>query len=375
MKTRVLIVILIFLFLTILFVHKDGRIDNILLSIINPIKQTYISLSKEMGDKSQSYVHQKENIQKLIKINRLLRERLLEQKHYLILVGNLYERIPSLEKLPLDSVDIVQTISYVKLNTFSKVILTKPRDFNGSKERLYGLIQGSVAAGVAHLENGNLYGALVSSDKCRFSVFIGKERAAGIAMGINTKQMFVKFIPKWTKIKEGDKVFTSGLDMIFFPNIPVGVVERVEIENSYKVAYIKPYADILHPDYFYLVKDPSVSLISKFDGIYLSDSKESASFGKKILTYVSEENRTILDSNLSENDINQTLDNLQDPHISSIPSVLPEEPKKIIQTRDAEVSEEQMRPPAESHSHVSKKKKRKKRKKRIVPSVRDLDAF
>ena len=236
MKTKILVTILLFLLLTIMFFQKDGKIDNILLSVINPIKQIYTDITKEVGDKSQSYVHQKKNIQKLIRINRFLRERLLEQKHYLEQVSDIYKRLPSLERLPRDSVDIVQTISYVKLNTFSQVILTKPFDLNGSKEKLYGLIQDSVAAGVAHLENNNLYGALVSSEKCRFSVFVGKDHAAGIAIGISTKQMQVKFIPKWTKIKPGDEVFTSGLDMIFFANIPVGVVERIEIENSYKVA-------------------------------------------------------------------------------------------------------------------------------------------
>ncbi len=372
MKTKFLVATLLFLFLTIMFFQKEGKIDNTLLSVINPIKQIYTNITKEVGDKSQSYVHQKENIQKLIRINRFLRERLLEQKHYLEQVSDIYKRLPSLEKLPRNSVDIVQTISYVKLNTFSQVILTKPFDLNGSREKLYGLIQGSVAAGVSHLENNNLYGALVSSEKCRFSVFVGKERAAGIAIGINTKQMQVKFIPKWTKIKPGDEVFTSGLDRIFFANIPVGIVEKVEIENSYKVAYIKPYADILHPDYFYLVKDPSATLVSKFDGKYYPDINRSALYTESNTSYSDEDNQTLFDQNLSSIDINRTLESMQDPHISSIPSVLPEEPKKIIQTQEEEVSEEQMRPPPERRRQVSPKRKRKEREKREVDN---LDIF
>ena len=239
MKTRILVIILLLLFLTIVATHRDGKIVNILLSIINPVKQTYTNVTKEIGEKGQSFVYQKENIQKLQKENKFLRRRLLEQKHYIQQVADLYKRVPSIERMPRDSVDIVQTISYVKLNTFNQIILTKPHNFdNKSKKKLYGLIQGSVVGGVAQLVNDNLYGALVSSEKCRFSVFVGKERAAGIAMGINTKQMYVKFIPKWAKIKAGDEVLTSGLDTIFFANIPVGVVEKVEIENSYKIAYI-----------------------------------------------------------------------------------------------------------------------------------------
>lgn len=363
MKTRILVIILLLLFLAIVLTHKDGKIVDILLSVINPVKQTYTNVTREVGDKSQSYVYQKENIQKLSKENKFLRKRLLEQKHYIQQVSDLYKRIPSLERIPRRSVEIVQTISYVKLNSFSQVILTKPQDLNSSKDRLYGLIQGSVVAGVAKVHNNNLYGALVSSERCRFSVFVGEKRAAGIAMGINAKQMYVKFIPKWSEIKPGDEVFTSGLDTIFFANIPVGVVERVKVESSYKVAYIKAYADVLHPDYFYLIRDPSVTLTSRFDGRYISDCNNSRS--------MTDQNQTLTDQNLSLSDENRTIDSMLDPVISSIPSVLPEEPKKIIQTQDEEVSSEHLQPPPENQRRVVKKKKKKK----VRPKVENLDMF
>ena len=362
MKTRILVIVLLLLFLAIVVTHKNGKLVNALLSIINPIKQTYSSVTKEVGDKSQSYVYQKENIQKLLKENKYLRKRLLEQKHYIKQVRDLYKKIPSLEKMPRNSIDIVQTISYVKLNTFNQVILTKPRDIKGSQNSLYGLIQDGVAAGVAHVENNNLYGALVSSGKCRFSVFVGENRAAGIAIGVDTRKMIVKFIPKWTDIKPGDKVYTSGLDRIFFADIPVGSVENVAVESSYKVAYIKPYADILHPDYFYLVKDPDVSLASKFDGNYICNCKN--------ITLSSEQNQSI-DQNISLAESNNTLENMQEPHVSSIPSVLPEEPKKIIQTQEEVVESAQMEPPAEVHRQRAKKRKSKPKR----PKVDNLDMF
>ncbi len=363
MKTRLLVITLLFLFLATIITHKDGKIVNTLLFIVNPVKQTYTNLTKEVGEKSQTFVYQKENIQKLQKENKFLRKRLLEQKHYIQQVRDLYKKIPSLERMPRNSVNIVQTISYVKLNTFSQIILTKPHDLNSSKKKLYGLIQGGAVGGVAKVINDNLYGALVSSEKCRFSVFVGKNRAAGIAIGINTEQMHVKFIPKWAKIKKGDEVFTSGLDSIFFANIPVGIVEKVEIENSYKVAYIKPYSDILHPDYFYLVTDPSVTLASKFDGKYICSCNQATMAYSDQNRSIEDQNISIEDQNLSIHENNQTLDNMQDPMISSIPSVLPEEPKKIMQTQDDVVSSEQMEPPAERQQKPTKKEEEEKKKK------------
>ena len=363
MKTRILVIVLLLLFLAIIVTHKDGRVVNFLLSFVNPVKQTYTSITKEVGDRSQSFVYQKENIRKLLRENKYLRKRLLEQKHYIRQVKDLYKKIPSLEKMPKNSIDIVQTISYVKLNTFNQIILTKPRNLKSEENRLYGLIQGNVAAGIAQVKNNNLYGALVSSDKCRFSVFLGKDRAAGIAIGVNTKLMQVKFIPKWADVKKGDKVYTSGLDMIFFADVPVGVVEQVKVQESYKVAYIKPYADILHPDYFYLVKDPKVSLTSKFDGNYICDCNKTLSIAN-----IEDENITS-DMNTSTEEGNASIENGEVPYVSSIPSVLPEEPKSIIQTKEEVVNSEQIEPPREKPV----KKARKKPKKR--PHLENLDLF
>ena len=44
------------------------------------------------------------------------------------------------------------------------------------KEKLYGLIQGKVVAGIAQVRNNQLYGYLTSDKKCRFTVFIGKNK-------------------------------------------------------------------------------------------------------------------------------------------------------------------------------------------------------
>ena len=374
MKTRILVVILLLLFLTIVISRKDDRLVSMLLSVVNPVKQTYVDVTHKVEDKSQSYIYQKEHIQKLSKENKFLRKRLLEQKHYVQQVKDLYSKIPSLERIPRRSVEIVQTISYVKLNSFSQIILTKPQNLKGDSERLYGLIQEGVVAGVAKLYNDNLYGSLISNEKCRFSVFVGEKRAPGIATGINTNEMNVKFIPKWSEIEAGDEVVTNGLDNIFFSNIPVGVVERVEVESSYKVAYIKTYADILHPDYFYLITDPTATLASRFDGNITIDCATQKSGQESNLTL---DGNNTSDSNMTAIlDGNQTLKSMQDPNISSIPMILQEEPKNIIQTNEEEVDSEKLEIPVEETAKTKPKRaKTKTKRKHTQPRIRNLDMF
>jgi rod shape-determining protein MreC len=97
-------------------------------------------------------------------------------------------------------------------------------------------------------------------------VYIGASKAPGIALGHKQSEMMVKFIPKWHNIEVGEKVFTSGLDDIFFANIPVGIVSKVEVQSSYTVAHIKTYSDIFHPKTFFLIYNSTPTLTEDFQG-------------------------------------------------------------------------------------------------------------
>jgi len=265
MKSRFLLLLLLGIFLFVLLFQNRQEIRGVVLNLINPIKTNYKDLTREIKDKSHSYLFQKEQIEKLTRENRVLRKYLLDQTHYLRQVATLYKQLPNLEKLPYKSITLVDTISYVKLNKFDEVLLSMPRKAKLQEEKVYGLIQGEVAAGTARAEEGILYGYLLSNPKCRFSVFVGPKRHPGIAEGAGSNMMAVRYIPKWAEIKKGDLVETSGLDRIFFANIPVGEVKSVAVEGSYKTAYIRTYADTLHPKIFFLITDSSPYLISRYD--------------------------------------------------------------------------------------------------------------
>ena len=346
MKTRLVTIVILLLVLTVLLTRNDERITDILLGIINPIKQNYKTLTQDLEEKSHSYIFQKESIEKLGHENRILRKRLLEQTHYIQQVKNIYNVLPKLSKLPIHNISISETISYVKLNSFSQIILTKPKGLKENKP--YGLIQGKVVAGTAQVHNDQLYGYLTSDDKCRFSVFIGEHNTLGIAIGKKANEMIIKFIPKWHKIIVGDKVKTSGLDDIFFSNIPVGIVTKIEIQSSYKVAHIKTYSDIYHPKTFFLINDAGATIAEGFD----SNATRLKPF--RVITVVNKEQNL---SMFFRKDTNQT-----STLISSIPS-------RIDQTQEETVEPEI---PEEVATKIKKKVKKKRPKKRNRPKKKKV---
>ncbi len=347
MKTRLIIIAILLMMLTVLLSRNDARITDTLLAAINPIKQNYKNFTQNLEDKSHSYIFQKESIQKLSRENRILRKRLLEQMHYIKQVKDVYDILPTLTHLPLASVSIVETISYVKLNSFSQIILTKPKGLK--EDKLYGIIQDRVVAGIAKVKHQQLYGYLTSDKQCRFSVFIGKSKAPGIALGHEKNEMLVKFIPKWHDIKEGDKVITSGLDNIFFADIPVGIVTKIEVQSSYTVAYIKTYNNIFQPKTFFLINNAQATLLEGFDS-----NKTTKIIQSNPIPSLPDFNATMM--------LSIPATNMTTNPITSFPS-------RIDQTQ-----EDALHPETVEEEPVIKKPKpkRKKRKPKRKPSTLDL---
>ncbi len=334
MKSRLLLLVLFGIILFILVTKNNHGIRNSLIGFINPIKSSYRNFVQNITDKSQSYLFQKEQIEKLSKENRVLRKYLLDQTHYIRQVSTLYKAMPTLQKLPYKVISLVDTISYVKLNKFNEVILSYPKKLSLKSNKAYGLIQDEFVSGVAQIKQGILYGYLLSNPKCKFSVYTGPKRYPGIAMGVGKKLMAVKYIPKWAKIDIGERVETSGLDGIFFAYIPVGKVVRVVIEDGYKTAYIRPYADTIHPRLFFLITDTTPYLVSSYD--------RNRTFPGNIYPYSKQ----------------MPLD--KDKNLSSIP--------EAVQTKELQIDPSEFEIPKELDSNNNKQNDKKKRETSKIPS-------
>ncbi|NOZ91538.1 MAG: rod shape-determining protein MreC [Epsilonproteobacteria bacterium] len=243
---------------SLLFFRKEEKFQNAFSVIALPIKNTYRNITNSVNDTIDQYISQSNSIKNLKKENILLRKYLYNQKSTI----NQLEQYSKVRVKKLDAnknVLHIQTLSYKKLNDFSYIYLTDD-DGTLKDDKIYGLIQKNVVAGIAIKKDNRLEGILLSNEKCQFSTFIGKNKMPGIAKGVDEKTMEINFIPKWSKISIGDKVVTSGLDNIFLANIPVGVVSKVLTRSTYKTAIIKTYADVLHPNYFYLVKKVPIQI-------------------------------------------------------------------------------------------------------------------
>jgi rod shape-determining protein MreC len=252
MKTSRFILLITFITLTIFLLKKEESFQEKFALLTLPIKESYLEINNTFMEYLDKYLNQAKSIELLKDENLLLRKYLYQQKINLIQLSQLNQS-SEVRFNNFNNILHIQTISYKKLNDFSQIYLTKGEELE--EDKIYGLIQKNVVAGIALKEGGPLKGILLSNPTCQFSTFIGEQKTPGIAKGIDEESIEINFIPKWSKIKVGDQVVTSGLDNIFLPDIPVGEVTNILTQSTYKTAIVKTYADILHPNFFYLVKE------------------------------------------------------------------------------------------------------------------------
>jgi rod shape-determining protein MreC len=148
-------------------------------------------------------------------------------------------------------IELVRTISYEKFGNFNRVWMQVP-DYNSSK--IYGLTYNEFIAGIVIQKNEKPLALLNQDIKSAYSVYIGDEKAPGIAHGYSNDRLIVNFIPTWFKIKVGDEVISSGLDKIFMEGLKVGKVLSVTSSQGYQNAIIAPYYKSNEPNYFYMIK-------------------------------------------------------------------------------------------------------------------------
>ena len=148
-------------------------------------------------------------------------------------------------------VELVRTISYEKFGNLNRLWMNIP-DYNASK--IYGLTYKELVAGIVISKNGKPLALLNSDIKSAYSVYVGENKAPGIAHGNNGKNIIINFIPAWFNIKKGDEVITSGLDNIFFKGLKVGKIISVTKSQGYQNATVEQYYKANEPSYFHMIR-------------------------------------------------------------------------------------------------------------------------
>jgi len=230
--------------------YYTNTIQSPLLSSLNAIKVFYHDSVKSIGDSIDKHFFQAQKITELkSQLQKYQNNHLVMQQLASELKDLYQENNSTLSTNP--KTELVRTISYEKFGNLNRIWLDIP-DYNTSK--IYGLIYKEMVAGIVVPKDSKPLGLLNSDIKSTYAVYIGKEKAPGIAHGNNDANLVVNFIPAWFKIEIGDEVTTSGLDHIFFKGLKVGRVIKLSKSQGYQNAIVKPYYQACEPSYFHIIR-------------------------------------------------------------------------------------------------------------------------
>jgi len=230
--------------------YFNNPIQSPLISFLNSIKFGYHHSMELIDNTIDKHFFQARKIQDLknelqkYENNHLVMQQLASE------INDMYkENNSSLTIHP--QVDLVRAIAYKEFGDLNRLWLEVP-DYNASK--IYGLTYKELVAGIViSVDNKPL--ALLNSDiKSAYSVYVGKDKAPGIAHGNNAKNIVINFIPAWFNIQPGDEVTTSGLDNIFFKGLKVGKIISVTKSQGYQNAIVEQYYKSNEPTYFHMIR-------------------------------------------------------------------------------------------------------------------------
>jgi len=230
--------------------YYNNLIQSPIISALNSIKSSYLNTIKFFENKIDKHIFQAQEIENLknqlqkYENNHLVMQQLASE------LNDIYkENNSSLKTNP--HVELVRAISYEKFGDLNRLWMNIP-DYNASK--IYGLTYKELVAGIVIAKNNKPLALLNSDIKSAYSVYVGKEKAPGIAHGNNGENIVINFIPAWFNIKQGDEVITSGLDNIFFKGLKVGKIISVTKSQGYQNAVVEQYYKVNEPSYFHMIR-------------------------------------------------------------------------------------------------------------------------
>lgn len=243
---------------------RGGLFANITLAN-NALKESLAAAIDAVDAAIDRHFGQASEIERLRKIEQENAQNLLTIAAQKDIINDLSALLSLNQKPRAPASVLVKAYSYANLGQYSKIWLSCESCEDAAWQNLqkrgenavFGLVRNGFAAGIAFYEgktspNNGLLGVLNNDPKVAYGVYIGESKSLGVLKNIGGAAV-VEYINAWSEVKEGDEVFTNGLDGVFFEGLKVGRVRAVRQEYGYIIAEVELYGRDDDLGYFWLV--------------------------------------------------------------------------------------------------------------------------
>ncbi|BBG66254.1 rod shape-determining protein MreC [Hydrogenimonas sp.] len=243
--------LLILLLIVVLLSLYSNSVRTLFTALTSSLRSAYIDAAESLKRGVDHHLFQAERIERLQKEIDELEKRVTLCRSDAAMYRYIEKALEIGAVVTDADLRAVRPEGYAMIGNFQQLWLESFENYDPMRN--YGVIRDGYAVGIVVEKELRPLMILAGDPECTFAVYIGSDRAPGIAMGSDERHMVVKYIPQWLTLKPGDEVSTSGLDHIFPPGIPVGRVLYTRKMQGFQNAYIELYGDTLHPDLVWVV--------------------------------------------------------------------------------------------------------------------------
>ena len=154
-------------------------------------------------------------------------------------LGELDEYRASLASMTLAA----KVIAYGPSRSAREVFLDRGRD-HGIRRGMAVVVPTGIVGKVVAAYGASSMVVLVNDSEAGAGVVLGQTGAPGVLRGKNSLLCRLDYVPPHVAVGVGEQVYTSGLDGIFPPGMPVGYVASVETTPELHAIEVRLHADL-----------------------------------------------------------------------------------------------------------------------------------
>ncbi|MEG2192767.1 MAG: rod shape-determining protein MreC [Oscillospiraceae bacterium] len=263
--TKILVVFLLLLAGIMAYAAANDRLMSAPQEILGAVAVPFQKLTSAISDTISTFTDKTIDINSIIKENEELKEELnaLRKKQVdydkLLMKNKQYEELLSITENKVEE-EMVSAfiIGRDGMDKFYSFTLDKGENYGIAKNDVVISIDGVVGV-VTEVGANFAKVSTILSPAVSMGCFTGSELDNGIVSGSydlkNSENCIMSYLPKGTKVAEGDIVSTTGLGSVFPKDLIVGTIEEVVVDPSgnSKSAVVKPSADIANVKMVFII--------------------------------------------------------------------------------------------------------------------------
>lgn len=249
------------IFLSIIYQSEPIVISSKFLSLIYPLKITYLTILDKIRNISEFFKSHK----RLIEENKSLKETI----EILKIKENMFDYCMN-ENIQLKryldykyennyKFVLVKVVEYVK--SYSKdIVLVDGGEEKGIKKGMYAVTSEGLAGKVIDTNTKFSYIRLLSDRKSLLSVTSVNRQIKGIIQGEGrlSQRLTMKYIPMSSNVEINDIVITThSIETYSIPGIPIGIIKDVRqfSKEMFQEAYIMPFVKFDNIEYMFIITE------------------------------------------------------------------------------------------------------------------------